>query len=156
MNTTSKNDSLFQKKRILNEIKKLQENKYIVDINEQDNTLLVHYNKNFSFIIKIYNSYPFIPCNYGIIIHNIVLLSTIKNKLPFDMINNIQRYINKNIYIKNVKELFINNYSNNNIMTNILDYDDIMQKCTPATFIVEILKDIIELFIKHKLFTILF
>jgi len=161
MNTTLNKSSLFQKKRIINEINKLR-TKYTVDINEQDNTLLVRYNKNFTFVIQIYNSYPFMPCNYGIIIHKIVLLSSLKNKLPFDIINNIQKHIKKEIYIKNIKELFINNYSDNNDLNNdtrissVFNYDDIIQECTPATFIVEVLEKIIELFIKYKLFTILF
>ena len=117
--------------------------------------LFVHYNKNITFIIKISNSYPFTSCNYGIIIYNLVLLNSDLNKLPNDIIEKIQQHINSELYIENIKKLFIDNDLNTR-MDGIFNYDDIMLEVSPATYIIDVIDKIVQLFKKYNLFTVLF
>lgn len=145
---------IFNKPRLQKEISKIKQ-KYELDINNINNTLFVHYNKNITFTIKISNSYPFTPCKYGIIIYNLVLLNSDLNKLPIDIIEKIQQYINNELYIKNIKKLFIDNDLPTK-MDSIFDYDDIMTQVSPATYIIDIIERLVQLFIKYDLFTVLF
>ena len=145
---------IFNKPRFHREINKIKE-RYEVDINEYNNILFVHYNKNITFTIKISNSYPFASCKYGIIIYNLVLLNSNLNKLPNDIIEKIQQYINSELYIENIKKLFIDNDLNTR-MDGIFNYDDIMLKVSPATYIIDVIDKIVQLFKKYNLFTVLF
>ena len=145
---------IFNKPRFNKEINKIKE-RYDVDINKYNNILFVHYNKNITFIIKISNSYPFTSCNYGIIIYNLVLLNSDLNKLPNDIIEKIQQHINSELYIENIKKLFIDNDLNTR-MDGIFNYDDIMLEVSPATYIIDVIDKIVQLFKKYNLFTVLF
>ena len=145
---------IFNKARFNKEINKIKE-RYDVDINKYNNILFVHYNKNITFIIKISNSYPFTSCNYGIIIYNLVLLNSDLNKLPNDIIEKIQQHINSELYIENIKKLFIDNDLNTR-MDGIFNYDDIMLEVSPATYIIDVIDKIVQLFKKYNLFTVLF
>tara|TARA_Y100000389_G_C17424512_1_gene498738 strand:+ start:1093 stop:1554 length:462 start_codon:yes stop_codon:yes gene_type:complete len=146
---------IFNKSRMKNELKKL-EKKYIIHIDNINNILLVQYNKNITFKIKIDNSYPFVQCNYGIIINNLVLLNTKLNKLPIDIIEKIQTFINKELYIENIKKIFIDNdIEHDKKMNSIYNYDDIV-KISPRIYIIDVIKNIIILLKKYNLLTILF
>ena len=72
-----------------------------------------------------------------------------------DIIEKIQQHINSELYIENIKKLFIDNDLNTR-MDGIFNYDDIMLEVSPATYIIDVIDKIVQLFKKYNLFTVLF
>ena len=148
------------KARLLKEKNKLSETNYEYIIHDDNHLITVFTNKGI-IEIELPSSYPFSPPKiiiYGNLKElenkDIYLNNYLNEKFPNDICEKIKSFIysrNEKIHIKKYFYENLRKYNNKDYFDVIIDFDNILQRWSPANYIVNILEFLKDLNEKYKI-----